>query len=144
MRYKGKKAKAWEAVKKAIRATESDCYTCEKTDLIANGFKADSGHYMPVALVGSNNTCSWDRRFIHLQCSHCNGAGQGMQVQYRNHLLRDYGKAIVEEFERQCARTSPVKDWDAVRREYEEIHLHEVQATSWTSHLGSRKKSVAV
>ena len=67
-----------------------------------------------------------------------------MQVQYRNHLLRDYGKAIVEEFEREYPYKAPVRDWDAVRREYEDVHLHEMQATSWTSHLGAREKSVAL
>ena len=141
MRWSGKKAKAWESVKKAIRATETRCYTCGKEPV---GRDFNTGHYMPVAMVGSNNMWSWDRRFIHCQCSFCNGAGQGMQVQYRNHLLRDYGEDVVNEFEQNWRKPSPVKDWDAVRREYEVVHLHGMQATSWTSHLSPRKKGVAV
>lgn len=109
MRYKGIKAKAWDAVKARIRHEEKDCYTCNAKDL--QGQNAQAGHYKPVAIVGSNNTRSWDRRFIHLQCSRCNGAGQGMAVEYRRHLVRDYGEKVVAEFDLHYKRVSPVKNW---------------------------------
>jgi hypothetical protein len=109
---------AWEFVRRYVRHYEKDCYTCPKTDLISQGIKADTGHYKPVAIVGSNNTRSWDKRFIHLQCSHCNGAGQGMAVEYRAHLVRDYGEAVVQEFDDNYRKISPVKNWQAVIEDF--------------------------
>ncbi len=75
---------------------------------------AQAGHYKPVALVGSNNVLSWDSRFIHLQCSHCNGPGQGMSREYEAHLRVDYGAATVHWFESNYRKTNPVKDWQAI------------------------------
>lgn len=114
MRYKGVKGKAWEAVKASVRRREKDCYTCNKKDLLANGWKADAGHYKPVALVGSNNKWSWHPRFIHLQCATCNGSGQGMAIEYAAHLAREFGQSVVDEFEASYRRVNPVKDWKEV------------------------------
>jgi hypothetical protein len=113
-RYKGAKGKAWESVKKSVRRRETDCYTCPRADLIANGWKADAGHYKPVALVGSNNVLSWDERFIHLQCARCNGPGQGMAKEYEARLREDYGDEVVDWFESNWRKTSPIKNWDEV------------------------------
>ena len=116
MRYKGLKGKAWEAVRFYIYENEKDCYTCPRKDLEANGLKREAGHYRPVGVVGSNNTRSWDRRFIHLQCATCNGVAQGEQVKYRAHLVEDYGEEVVAEFDRlvDAKQVSPVKDWQAI------------------------------
>lgn len=114
MRWKGLKAKAWETVRLRIKYEEKNCYTCSKKNLIKNGWKADCGHYKPVAIVGSNNTRSWDRRFIHLQCSYCNGPGQGMAIEYRSHLVQDYGEEIVTEFDNNYKKTSPIKNWQEI------------------------------
>lgn len=114
LRYKGIKGRAWEAVKKSVRRRETDCYTCPKKDLIANGFKADAGHYFPVGHTGSNNKLSWHPRLIHLQCSRCNGPGQGMQNEYRAHLIRDYGEEFIEEIHARRYKTDPVKNWEEV------------------------------
>lgn len=110
MRYKGKKAKAWELVREICFARDTHCYTCPAKNLIT--YNRQAGHYLPVALVGSNNTLSWDTRQIHTQCSRCNGAGQGMQVEYRKRLVKDYGEAVVSEFEARRWRVDPVKNWD--------------------------------
>lgn len=112
MRYVGIKGKVWEKVKNYVRLHEKDCYTCAAKDLF--GANAQAGHYKPVALVGSNNKWSWHPKFIHLQCGRCNGAGAGMQVEYRWHLVQDYGEATVLEFDRNYRRTNPVKDWNEV------------------------------
>lgn len=112
MRYKGIKAKAWEAVKSYVRKKEKHCYTCNAKNLL--GANAQSGHFIPVALAGSNNTLSWDERFIHLQCSRCNGAGQGMAIEYRGHLVKDYGEKTVAEAEKRRWRVDPIKDWLAI------------------------------
>ena len=119
--YKGKKGKAWEAVKLSTRRREKDCYTCPQKDLLANGRKADAGHYKPVALVGSNNKLSWEPRFIHLQCATCNGPGQGMALEYRAHLIKDFRESVVEWFEANWRKVNPVKDWDEVIRTFESL-----------------------
>lgn len=121
MRYKGIKAKAWEAVKRSVRRREVDCYTCPRKDLLANGLKADAGHYKPVALVGSNNKLSWHPDFIHLQCSTCNGPGQGMALEYREHLERDLGKDAVQWFEDHWRKVNPVKDWQEVINTFDSL-----------------------
>ena|SRR3990167_706131 len=113
MRYRGDKGKCWELVKKYVRSKEKDCYTCSAKNL--RGHNANAGHYLPVALTGSNNTLSWDLRQIHLQCGRCNGAGQGMQVQYRIHLLKDYGEKIVKELEQRRWKVDPIKDWEKIK-----------------------------
>ena len=114
MRYKGIKNKVWEEVKKSIRRREKDCYTCPNTDL--EGKNAQAGHYRPTAIVGANNTRNWLPQVIHLQCSRCNGPGQGEQVVYRKHLVEDYGEEWVAQYDAEFAskKPSPVTDWDAV------------------------------
>lgn len=117
MRYKGKKGKAWEKVKLYVRSKEKDCYTCPARNL--QGKNAHAGHYKPVGLVGSNNYWSWHPKFIHLQCGRCNGAGQGMAVEYREHLVRDYGEEIVADFDSSWRKIRGIKNWDEVIAEYE-------------------------
>lgn len=116
MRYKGKKGKAWEAVKAYTRAKEKDCFTCSSRNL--EGINAQAGHYLPVGLVGSNNALSWDERQIHLQCSRCNGVGQGQQVAYRQKLILSYGESTVLELEARRYRVDPIKNWDAIIDHY--------------------------
>ena len=123
MRYRGEKGHAWEAVKKYIRAKEKDCYTCPSKRL--EGINAQAGHYLPVGLVGSNNTLSWDERQIHLQCSRCNGVGQGQAVAYRNRLIRDYGKKVVEELEARRWKVDPIKDWQEIIDHYDHLTKYE-------------------
>lgn len=121
MRYKGAKGRAWDSVKRSTRRREKHCYTCNKKNL--EGIDSQSGHYRPVAIVGSNNTRSWDERFIHLQCSRCNSPGQGEQVAYRKHLVEDYGEAVVAEFDRLVAakQVSPVKNWEEVIHRFDSL-----------------------
>lgn len=119
VRYKAQKGKAWLAVKNYVRAKEKNCYTCDAKNL--TGINAQAGHYLPVALVGSNNRLSWDERQIHLQCSRCNGVGQGMGVSYRIHLLEEYGESIVQELEGRQRKIDPVKDWKVVIEHYEKL-----------------------
>ncbi len=116
MRYKGIKGKTWEAVRKYVKAKEKNCYTCSRRNLI--GTDAQAGHYLAVGLVGSNNTLSWDERQIHLQCSRCNGVGQGQQVAYRSHLIEDYGEEVVQELEKRRWKTDKVKNWQEVIDHY--------------------------
>jgi hypothetical protein len=119
VRYKGKKGKAWEAVKKWARRKRTDCYTCSAKNLTS--YNAQAGHYQPVALVGSNNTLSWDEHQIRLQCGHCNGAGQGMQVEFRAGLVREYGEDFVKELDMRVHRVDPIKDWDSVIARFESL-----------------------
>ena len=121
MRYKGKKGKAWDKVKEYVRSIEKDCYTCPAKDL--KGQNAHAGHYKPVSLVGSNNKLSWDKRFIHLQCGHCNGAGQGMAREYEAHLRKEYGDKVVNWFESNYRKVNPIKNWDEVIKDYDRFAI---------------------
>lgn len=114
MRYSGIKAKTWEAVKRANRRREDRCYTCGKRNIV--GIDSQSGHYRTVAIVGSNCTRCWDERFVHLQCSRCNGAGQGEQAKYKSHLIADYGEDVVAEYDRavDAREVSPIKNWQLI------------------------------
>lgn len=114
VRYTGIKGKAWEAIKARTRAKERHCYTCPARDL--EGTNAQAGHYRTVATVGSNNKRAWDERFIHLQCSRCNGAGQGEQARYRVRLVQDYGEELIAEYDRLVAakHVNPVKNWQEI------------------------------
>lgn len=119
MRYKGLKGKAWEQVRIYVKSKEKDCYTCLARTL--QGINAQAGHYLPVGLVGSNNTLSWDERQIHLQCSRCNGVGQGQQVAYRRRLVEFYGEKVVKELEARRWKVDPIKNWQAVIDYYKEL-----------------------
>lgn len=119
MRYKGIKAKAWEAVRAYVKAKEKDCYTCGKKDL--HSYDAQAGHCWPVGHVGSNNTLSWDERQIHLQCGRCNGAGQGEQSKYIARLTQDYGEEVVKELEARRWKTDAIKNWESVIGRYKEL-----------------------
>lgn len=116
MRYKGFKGKVWEQVRKYVKSKETDCYTCGSKDLC--GINAQAGHYLPVGLVGSNNVLSWDKRQIHLQCSRCNGVGQGQAVLYRLHLVADYGEKVVKEIEARRWKVDPIKDWNKIMEDF--------------------------
>lgn len=114
MKYKGIKAKAWAAVQRGCKRRDGDtCYTCPRK---GPEWSYDCGHYRPTAIVGANNTRNWLPQVIHRQCSRCNGAGQGEQVAYRAHLVKDYGEEWVAEYDRQVAakQVSPVKNWQEV------------------------------
>ena len=117
MRYKNIKGRTWEAVKKYVRSKYKDCYTCGAKNLV--GANAHAGHFIPVAIAGSNNTLSWDKRAIKLQCGRCNGAGQGQQVAFRVHLVKDYGEKVVQELEARRWKVDPVKDWDFIIKDFE-------------------------
>ena len=119
MRYKGAKGKAWEAVRAYVKAKEKDCYTCGAKNLV--GINAQAGHFLPVGIVGSNNKLSWDKIQIHLQCGYCNGVGQGQQVAYRNHLVKDFGEKAVKEIEARRWKVDKVKDWNALIKHYEQL-----------------------
>ena len=114
MRYKGTKGKCWEIIRKITYARSMDCYTCPSKALN----RPNAGHFIPVALVGSNNTLSWDTGQIRTQCVFCNGAGQGMQVEFRRHLVKELGEEKVAEFEKRRWKVDKVKNWDVL---YEEL-----------------------
>lgn len=121
MRYKGEKGKAWEAVKRWCRQTYYGCYTCPAVDLVS--YNANAGHYQPVGIVGSNNKLAWDENFIRMQCGACNGVGQGMQVIFRENLVKEHGEKMVAEYDRQVAGKfyNAIKDWNAIREHFDTL-----------------------
>lgn len=119
MRYKGDKGKAWEAVKRWTRRTFKDCYTCGAREI--EGMNAQAGHCWPVAIVGSNNTLSWDERQIRLQCGRCNGVGQGMQEMFIARLIQEHGRSVVASMRARVYKVDPVKDWKAIREHFDAL-----------------------
>jgi len=121
MRYRGIKGKAWNAVKTYTRSKYKNCYTCPAKGLI--GSNAHTGHYQPVAIVGSNNNLAWDGDFIRLQCGRCNGVGEGMQNVFRRKLVTEHGEKKVAEFDRQVEGkvVNPVKSWEEITERYKKL-----------------------
>lgn len=117
-------------VKKIVRLTEKDCYTCPAKSL--ETMNAQAGHCYPVAQVGSNNTLSWDLRLIHLQCGHCNGAGQGEQGLYEERIKAEYGEAFLMESRQRRHKSDPIKNW--VLKLEELCSLHEKLSTAHSLH----------
>ena len=122
MRYKGIKGKAWEAVKAWTRRTYKDCYTCGAKNLV--GKNAQAGHYQPVALVGSNNNKAWDSRFIRFQCGFCNGMGQGMQVIFRQNLVKEHGKEVVAKLDKEvmAKKIDKVENWNTIIEHFNSLN----------------------
>ena len=119
MRYKGIKGKAWEAVKAYVAKRDGDrCFTCPRR---GNSWSYDTGHFYPVAVVGSNNKLSWDERFIRRQCKFCNGMGQGMQAIFKENLIRELGAEQVEWFEKNYRKVNPIKNWQEVIAHYSSL-----------------------
>ena len=97
-RYKGKKEKCWQKIRDIVKERDGDkCYTCNKE---GDEYNYDTGHYQPVAIVGSNNKKAWDIDFIRRQCKYCNSFGQGMQVEFRRKLVQELGEEKVVEYDR--------------------------------------------
>lgn len=119
MRYKGIKGKVWESVKAWSRRCFKDCFTCGAKNL--EGQNAQAGHCWPVALVGSNNTLSWDANQIRLQCGRCNGYGQGEQALFEAGLRRELGAKKFEALKARRYKVDPVKDWNAVKAKFDAL-----------------------
>ena len=126
MRYRGIKGKIWERVKQYTRLKYKDCYTCSTKNLESQN--ANSGHYRPVAIVGSNNKKSWDERFIRLQCGRCNGAGQGEQAIFRAKLVQEYGEKVVAKFDKEVAakKVDKVENWEELLLYWENLLITEL------------------
>ena len=71
------------------------CYTCGKIVLVP---QAHSGHYKSRGTGGSSGIY-FDERGIRLQCPQCNAFRQGCPTEYREHLIQDFGEAVVDELE---------------------------------------------
>lgn len=121
MRYKGKKGKCWNEIKRIIRTRYKHCYTCGAKNL--EGMNAHAGHYRPVAIVGSNNKKAWDLNFIRLQCGRCNGVGQGMTLEFNKRLVQELGKEAVEAYDKAVtAKTVDPVDFDLLLEELQGVH----------------------
>lgn len=118
-RQKGIKAKAWESVKRWARRNRTDCFTCPTKNL--ETYNAQAGHYWPAEYVGTNNTLTWSEHNIRLQCGRCNGAGQGMKVEFRRGLVEEYGEEFVTELDARAYRKDPVKDWSAIIQKFDSL-----------------------
>lgn len=119
MRYRGIKGKAWEAVKRWSRRKYKHCFTCSNRFL--ESYNAQAGHCWPVAIVGSNNTLSWDERQIRLQCGRCNGVGQGEQAIFEEKLERELGTKAFKELKARRYKVDPVQNWQLLIDKYDSL-----------------------
>lgn len=116
-RWKGKKGKCWNLIRQIVfKKYGTNCFTCPRTNLV--GTNLQCGHYLTVAVVGSNNRLSWDINQLRPQCSYCNGVGQGEQVRFRFGLVKQLGEEKVQELEARRHKIDPIKNWDKF---YEEL-----------------------
>ena len=66
------------------------CYTCG----VMNHWKEmDAGHYITRQHKGTR----WDERNVKVQCRKCNRFESGVSDEFALHLLKDYGKEVLEE-----------------------------------------------
>ena len=93
---------------KFIRQRDTDedgrchCYTCLRLDLAK---ELDAGHYIKRGCFRTR----WDERNVHAQCIGCNCFRNGNMDEYALHLIKDYGKGIIEELMK--LKHEPVKKY---------------------------------
>lgn len=68
------------------------CYTCGKQ---REPSEMQAGHYVSRACLALR----YDEVNVHCQCYACNCMKHGALIDYREHLIADYGEAVVEELE---------------------------------------------
>ena len=118
-----KKSKDWrlkkkldELVSQYIRRRDKGiCYTCG----VKNPWKeTDAGHYIKRGCW----RLRFNKRNVHCQCKRCNSHLGGNMDKYAINLERDYGKGILQEFNR--LKDMPVKKWkiaelEALKKDYQ-------------------------
>lgn len=70
--------------------TDARCYTCGKR---LPTKRMDAGHWRS----RSNGATRYDERNVKAQCKGCNGFHNGMQEEFRRHLVEEYGVGVVDE-----------------------------------------------
>jgi len=98
--YQRAKDAAWRAFSQYIRIRDamlstgtvefSTCYTCGKTFSVKD---LQAGHF----IAGRTNGILFDERGVHAQCRGCNLYGGGKPVEYRDHMLDDYGQDVIDD-----------------------------------------------
>ena len=95
----------WTLTSKYVRLKHSDyngycsCVTC---GLTKPWQEMQAGHFIPRA---QGNSTKWDLRNIHPQCYRCNINLGGNGAEYYPYMLKEYGKAIIDEL-RQASNQS--------------------------------------
>lgn len=89
---KSLKVEVWDLFSEWVRRSEADengictCVTCGHRDTWR---KFDCGHYIHGTLFRIRELC-------HTQCRNCNGFKAGMAIEYREYMLKEYGKSMVD------------------------------------------------
>lgn len=89
----------WKIFSLFIRQRDSDedgfgsCISCGR---VQHYKEMNAGHYHPQSL-GLQTV--FVEKNVALQCTHCNHALQGNQMEYSKGLLKKYGEGILEELE---------------------------------------------
>ena len=86
---KSLRLQAWKLQSELIRREEGGvCYTCGK---IQNWKDCHCGHFKHL------DSLDFYRPNLHCQCCGCNTYRHGNLANYAEHLVRDYGKSILQE-----------------------------------------------
>lgn len=108
--------KLWKIFSEYIRRRDADdngivkCISCPQ---IKHYKEMDAGHYHPQSL---GLQVVFVEKNVHAQCTYCNHALQGNQVEYSKALIKRYGEGILEELEN--IKNSSLK---LSRSDYEEM-----------------------
>jgi hypothetical protein len=118
------KTKAWAAFSRYIRLRDAvlttggteygKCYTCGKVIPVKG---SHAGHWISRHRLG----VFMNEHNVHLQCAGCNLYGNGREVEYQAHLLKDYGEDILSCLTRAAGRTYVklrADDWRELEAEY--------------------------
>lgn len=101
------KKQLWSLFSQYVRKRDcnEDGYgSCISCGVIKHYKDADAGHFLPKSL---GLQVYFVEKNVHLQCSYCNLALQGNQVQYAKALVKRYGEGVLEELEQ--IKNTPLK-----------------------------------
>lgn len=90
------KKELWTVFTKYIKARDKNiCFTCDRK---AIGQGMGGGHYKPKGACGAD--AYFSEINVNAQCTFCNLILQGNQVEYRERLIKKYGRFVVEKLEK--------------------------------------------
>lgn len=112
VKIKSLEAKLKKILYPLIKARDGPiCISCGKTGLV--GWNLQAGHYAKAELC--NLIYRYDVRNINSQCGYCNKWLRGNTINYRNAMIKKYGRLVVEEIDAHFKDQTPM---DFNEREY--------------------------
>ncbi len=72
-----------------------ECCTC---GIVKSWIRMDAGHYKSRGMGGGSGVY-FDERNVNLQCKQCNAWKQGAPTEYREFIIKKYGKKVLADIE---------------------------------------------